>query len=174
MNVWVPRRMVVIVLGVAFGLALVFALSRASSAASPNGEAPKPFELNVIEENLCAFPVLIEGEGKLKDIEKPDGSIISTAPGFSTTMTNLDEPDNQITVSNTAAFHDVPLSNGETLLVITGQIFLLFDEDFTEELQQGIYLAIGRTTVVEDAEGKWDASTFRNQGQLIDVCAILD
>jgi hypothetical protein len=124
MNVWVYRRMVVIVLGVAFGLALVFALSRASSAASPNGVPPEPFELNFIEENLCAFPVLVKGDGKIKDIEKPDGSIISTGPGSRVTMTNLDEPDNQITVSNTAAFHNVPLSNGETLLVTMGQIFL--------------------------------------------------
>jgi hypothetical protein len=32
----------------------------------------------------------------------------------------------------------------------------------------------GRTTLVEAAEGNWDASTFRIQGQVIDVCAILD
>jgi hypothetical protein len=105
MNVWVHRRMVVIVLGVAFGLALVFALSRASSAASPNGEDPEPVVFSNIEKNLCDFRVLIEGEGKIKDIEKPDGSIISTGPGVTITMTNLEEPDNQITVSDTAAWH---------------------------------------------------------------------
>jgi len=165
--------MVVIVLGVAFGLALVFALSRASSAASPNGNAPEPIVDSNIEENLCDFRVLIEAEGKIKDIEKPDGSIISTAPGLTVTMTNLEEPDNQITVSDTAAWQFTPLANGETLFVGRGQFFLLFDEDFTEELQQGIYLAIGRITWVEDAEGNPDASTFRNDGQLIDVCATL-
>ena len=173
MNVWVHRRMVVIVLGVAFGLALVFALSRASSAASPNGNAPEPIVDSNIEENLCDFRVLIEAEGKIKDIEKPDGSIISTAPGLTVTMTNLEEPDNQITVSDTAAWQFTPLANGETLFVGRGQFFLFFDEDFTEELQQGIYLAIGRITWVEDAEGNPDASTFRNDGQLIDVCATL-
>ena len=173
MNVWVHRRMVVIVLGVAFGLALVFALSRASSAASPNGNDPEPLVVSNIEENLCDFRVLIEAEGKIKDIEKPDGSIISTAPGVTVTMTNLEEPDNQITVSDTAAWQFTPLANGGTLFVGRGQFFLFFDEDFTEELQQGIYLAIGRTTWVEDAEGNPDASTFRNDGQLIDVCATL-
>jgi hypothetical protein len=167
------RRTLAFVFALAFGLALVFALSRASSAASSNGVPPEPFRVSFIEQNLCDFPVLVEGDGKVKDRERPDGSIISTAPGFSITMTNLEEPDNQITVTNTAAFHFIPLSDGETLFVGTGQFFLFLDEDFTEELQQGIYLAIGRTTVVEDAEGNWDPSTFRNDGQLIDVCAIL-
>jgi hypothetical protein len=35
MNVWVHRRMVVIVLGVAFGLALVFALTARFTVADP-------------------------------------------------------------------------------------------------------------------------------------------
>jgi hypothetical protein len=167
------RRMVVIVLGMAFGLTLVFALSRASSAASPNGVPPEPSEVNRIEENLCAFPVLIEGEGKIKDIFTGDGSLIEVAPGFTITMSNLEEPDNQITVTDTAAWNFTPLANGGTLFVGTGQFFVLVDEDLTEELQQGIYLAVGRTTWVEDAEGTLDTSTFRNDGQLIDVCATL-
>jgi hypothetical protein len=179
-SVLVHRRIVGFVLAAAFGLALVLVLSGASSAAPSNPHEPNPnapFPIDGEPDTLvgfCDFLVVVEGEGKLKDIKKPDGSIISIAPGWRTTMTNLEEPENQITVHNTAPFHDTPLPNGDTLKVTTGQIFLLFDFDFTEELQQGIYLATGRTTVVEDAEGNWDASTFRNQGQLIDVCAILD
>jgi hypothetical protein len=173
MNVWVHRRMVVIVLGVAFGLALIFALSRASSAASPNGVPPEPFGFSNIEQNLCDFPVLVEADGKLKDIEKPDGRIISVAPGLSITMTNQEESENQITVSDSGVYHVTPLPDDEELWAITGTVFLLFDADFTEELQQGIYLVHGRTTFVQDAEGNWDPSKFGIEGQVTDVCATL-
>jgi hypothetical protein len=167
--------MLVFVLGAAFGPTLVIAPSRASAADSPNGVPPDPVDSEPATlVGFCEFPVLVEGGGKIKWIETGNGQLISPAPGWRTTMTNLEEPENQITVSNTGVYHVTPLPDDEELWVTTGTIFLLFDVDFTEELQQGIYLVHGRTTVVQDAEGNWDASTFRIRGQVIDVCAKLD
>jgi hypothetical protein len=169
MSMLLHRRVVVFVLAVVIGVAVVFVLPKATSAAPP-----EPFEVSFIEAELCDFPVLFEGSGKVKLIELPDGRIIDVAPGFRTTLTNLEEPDNQVTVHNTAAIHLTVLPNEVTLVVITGQILVrVFPEDVEEsELHQGIYLAIGRTTWREDAEGNLIGS-IRNEGELIDMCARL-
>jgi hypothetical protein len=175
------RRTLAFAFAVAFGLALLLVLSKASSAdhtdthePNPNGVAPDSFggEPNTLR-RFCEFPVLVEGSGKVKWIESGNALLISPAPGFTVTMTNAEEPENQITVSDTGVYHVTLLADGKELWETTGTIFLLFEKDFTEEMQQGIYLVHGQTTVVQDAKGNWDASTFRIEGQVTDVCAIL-
>jgi hypothetical protein len=65
----------------------------------------------------------VEGSGKIKWIESGTGQLISPAPGFSDTMTNREEPENQITVSDTGVYHVTLLPDGEELWATTGTIF---------------------------------------------------
>jgi hypothetical protein len=98
------HRRTLTMLAVAFGLAIVFALSRASSAESPNGVPPEPFVVDMVVEDACPdFAVHFGGSGKIKEIKTPDGGFLLPAPGSSITVTNIEEPDNQVTVHNTAA-----------------------------------------------------------------------
>jgi hypothetical protein len=157
-------------------------VTRASSAShtdnhdpnSTNGEAPDSIDGEPITRvGLCEFPVLTKGSGKLKLIELRDERQIEIAPGFRTTITNAEETENQFgPVHNTAAVHFTPLPNGETLVVFTGQIFLLVFAEEEGGLEQGIYLTTGRTTFRVNAEDEI-IGLVTNQGQLIDVCAIL-
>jgi hypothetical protein len=169
MSVLVQRRHVVSVLAVAIGLALVFALSRASMAApstpdEPNPNAPMPLEFDRVEEDACPdFAVRFEGTGMLKEIEKPDGTFIFLAPGFRITLTNVEEPENQITVHNTAAFHDTFLPNGDILSVDTGQ-FLVWPP---------LQLFVGRHTLLIDGETFEIIEFVSSQGKTVDLCAQL-
>jgi hypothetical protein len=157
MSSLLPRRLVVFVLAGALGLALVLVLSRASSAAPP-----EPDEVDMIVEDACDFPVHFEGSGKVKTIELSDGRTIEVAPSFRVTLTNLEEPDNQVTVHNTAAFHITPLPNGAALFVITGQILSW----------PPLELLVGRHTFLIDSEG--NETLLSSAGQEIDLCARLD
>jgi hypothetical protein len=164
------RRTLTFVFAVAFGLALVFSLSRASLAEhrdthepNPNGVPPEPFEVDFVDDACPNFAVHFEGSGKLKDIEKPDGSFIFLAPGFRTTLTNVEEPENQITVGNNAPFHDTFLPNGDILSVVTGKIL------FWPPLQ----LFVGRHTFLIDGETEEIIRIVSSKGQEIDLCARL-
>jgi hypothetical protein len=165
LSILVHRRMLVFVLGVAFGLAAVFALSRASSAASPNGVPPELLTVDMVEEDACPdFPVHFEGTLKAKAIEKPDGSFIFVGPGFRMTLTNLEDPDNQITVHNTAgAGHSTRLPNGNILLVVTGPHIEW----------PPLRLFVGRVTLLIDGDRGNVIRVVSSKGKTVDLCARL-
>ncbi len=163
-DVLVHRRTLVFVLALALGLALVFALSRASSADSPNGVPPEPDEVDMVVEDACPdFAVHFEGSGKVKEIQKPDGSFIFLGPGFRITLTNVEEPENQITVHNTAPFHDTFLPNGNILSVVTGQILVW----------PPLELFVGRHTFLIDGETFEIIEFVSSKGKEVDLCARL-
>jgi hypothetical protein len=164
LSILVHRKVVVFVLGVAFGLAAVFALSRASMAASPHGGPPELFTVDMVVEDACPdFPVHAEGTLEAKAIENPDGTFIFVGPGFSITLTNLEDPDNQITVHAAAAFHDTRLPDGNILSVVTGRLIEW----------SPLQLFIGRHTLLIGERG--DVLEFvSSQGKTVDLCARLD
>jgi hypothetical protein len=163
MSVLVQRRLVVFVLAVAFGLALVFALSRASSADSPNGVPPEPFVVDMVVEDACPdFAVHFEGGGKIKEIQTPDGGTLLPGPGSRITLTNVEEPENQVTVHNTSAWKFTPLPDGTTLLVIPGQVLSW----------PPLELLVGRHTALLDSDGEI-IEEVRSQGKEVDLCARL-
>ena len=99
-------------------------------------------------------------------IELPEGRTILTFPGLPVTLTNLDHPENQVTLSITGSFHNTTLDNGNVQTVFTGRN-LIFDPE------AGFVLAIGNFTPVFDAKGAV-VEPLSGKGQLIDVCGLLD
>jgi hypothetical protein len=161
-GVLVHRRTLVFVLAVAFGLILVFALSRASLADSPNGVPPEPFEDDHVEDACPDFQGRFQESGKVKVIELSDGREIVTAPGVHITLTNVEEPENQITVNFNSAWHFTPLDNDEFLFVATGPLLL----------RPLLHLLRGRFVARVDSAGEIiEIVSFK--GNDIDLCARL-
>ena len=162
MDTTLPGRLVVLVLGVTLALAVAVAvvLPRDASAAPP-----EPVDDTFVIEGVCDFPVLANFTGKVKFIDLPGARAITTSPGLRVTLTNLEEPANQVTYVITGAFHDTVLANGNLAVVATGRN-LLFDPSF------GMFLTIGRFTFLADAEGT-PLTRPTGTGRMIDVCAQL-
>ncbi len=82
-----------------------------------------------------------------------------------TTLTNLDNPENQETLNITGAFHQTTLENGDVVTVATGRNLL-------GDPEAGFVLAIGDFSFVFDKEGNL-IQPLSGEGQLIDICALL-
>ncbi len=160
MDITLQRRMPVLVLSVALTVVLALMLPKTASAAPPDA-----VNSSVITVGSCDFPVRIDISGKAKTVELPGGRAIVTSPGARTTLTNLDEPANQVSYLITGAYHQAELANGDLVVVTTGRT-LLFDQSF------GMFLAIGRFTFVLDEEGSF-VQPPTGKGRMIDVCSLL-
>jgi hypothetical protein len=157
MGILEHRRVVVLALALALGLAMILIGTWATSA------KPGSPENSFTVRGACDFPVLFEPSGRgLNILESSDDRTIVTAPGATVTLTNLEQPDNQITVVVTAAEHLTPQPDGTTVDVITGQIL------FWPPLQ----LLVGHHTLLLNKQGKV-IEMLSSEGQEIDVCARL-
>jgi hypothetical protein len=156
------RRMLVLVVGVALALAVAFVLPKVSTAQAPDPVVDR--ETNIV--GACAFPVLLEETGKEKSIERPG---IRIFPGLQGTLTNLADPDNQVTLVEPGAGRATPLENGDLLVEATGRNILIVPGE-------GIFLAIGRVefTLAPPYDVGSELTILGNQGRLIDVCALLE
>jgi len=143
----------------ALALAVALAATNDVSAAPP-----EPVDDTFTEGGLCDFPVLFEISGKNKVIDLPNGDVLFKNPGLRVTLTNVDEPTNQVTYVSTGTIRLTELEDGELLLVTTGRT-VLFNEDI------GILVPIGRFTLVIDKKGNFSQPT--GNGRLIDACARL-
>ena len=165
-----------IVLAISVILALVVAAPTVL-ARSDNGTAPvdasgriivDPADPNPPLPGHCSFPIQLDLSGKGKVITLPDGSAILTSPGLFVTVTNLDSPENQVTLNVTGTIHQTTAANGDVTTRITGRN-LPFDPD------AGVNLTIGNFSFVFDAEGNL-LQSFEDtdgKGRVIDVCALL-
>ena len=158
----VHRRMLVLVVGVALALAVAFVLPKVSMA-----QAPEPVidrETTIV--GACAFPVLLEETGKQKLIELPG---ILIFPGLQGTLTNLADPDNQLTLVEPGVGRGTLLENGDLLVEATGRNILIVPGE-------GIFQTIGRVefTLAPPYTVGSELTILANQGQLIDVCALLE
>jgi hypothetical protein len=166
MGMLLHRRILVLVVGTALALAVAFVLPKASSAEPPEPVDETPFVL----EGFCDFPVQVEETGKTKEILLPDESLLLTAPGARLALTNLTEPDKQVSLVNTGTLRLRELENGNLSLVGRGHN-VLFDPG------GGIFLTIGRVELLltpTDVPDVYDITILENQGRLIDVCALLE
>jgi hypothetical protein len=165
-----------IVLALSVILALVVAAPTVL-ARSDNGTAPvdasgtiivDPADPNPPLPGHCSFPIRLDLSGKGKVITQPDGSAILTSPGLFVTVTNLDSPENQVTLNVTGTFHQTTAANGDVTTRITGRN-LPFDPD------AGVNLTIGNFSFVFDKNGNLIKSfeDTDGNGQVIDVCELL-
>ncbi len=159
---------------IVLALSVILALTMAAPTvlAQGNGGAPEdvsgtiPPEIVAQFPGHCSFPIQLELSGKGKEITLPDDRRIFTSPGLHVTVTNLDTGE-QATFNITGTFHETTNpQNGEVTTRITGRN-LLFDPE------AGVVLTIGNFSFVFDAEGNL-VQPFKGEGQVIDVCALLE
>jgi hypothetical protein len=165
---------------IVLALSVILALTMAAPTAlarSDNGTAPRdasgtiivdPADPNPPLPGHCSFPIQLDLSGKEKVITLPDGSAIITSPSLFVTVTNLDSPENQVTLNITGTIHQTTAANGDVTYRITGRN-LPFDP------VEGVNLTIGNFSFVFDAEGNLLKSFAETdgKGQVIDVCALL-
>ena len=164
MGMLLHRRMLVLVVGTALALAVAFVLPRSSSAAPP-----EPVDVTFEATDVCDFPVLVEVTGKTKTIVLPDGSQLVTSPGLRATLTNLEDPDNQVSFGITGPVR-LTEENGVLLGVGRGRNLFL-------DPGGGTFLTIGRvefTLTPTAVPGVYDITILESTGPVIDVCALLE
>jgi hypothetical protein len=163
MDLLLHRRMLVLLAGVALALAVVWVLLPRASSAAP----PEPVDVTT-ELPGCDFPVGAEVSGKSKEMVLPSGQTLITSPNLRITLTNHDEPTNQVTYVITGSFLTTERTDGNLDVEARGSN-LIFGEGV------GIFLAIGRFTFVGfEEEGPIVAITPpTGEGSLTDVCAVL-
>ena len=158
------RRLVVFTLAVALALAVVLVLPRVSSAAPPEPVDGPP----VVDVGFCDFPVLREETGHVKFRELPGGDFLVTGQ-VATTLTNLDNPENQFFDPGGFRGRVTPLTDagleGDVLVEASGHN-LLFDPG------EGIFLIIGQATftVAGGPSVGGDINILESHGRVIDVC----
>jgi hypothetical protein len=157
------KKLAVLVVGSLMALLMV-AFAATASAAPPEPVDSTPF----LVEDICPFPMEAQLSGKSKVKVLPGGRILSTSPGLRVTLTNHEEPTNQVSYVITGSFLETERADGNLFVVARGRN-IVFGPDV------GMFLTIGRFTFVAfDADGTPIALTRpEGNGRIIDVCAQL-
>jgi hypothetical protein len=164
------RGAIVVALAVVLAMAAVVMLPRASSAApGPNGNAPKPFHNTYTVEGACDFPVLIEEAGKVKDIELPGGDVLRIFPTQHSTLTNLEEPSNQVMLRGGGKGRVTPPSTegGDLLVTVTGHNVLVVPGEGIFEVRKATF------TLAPPYDVGSELTILEREGKAIDLCARL-
>jgi hypothetical protein len=167
------KRAIVVAISVILALTMAAPTVLAQEEGPPNGGAPDVVSGTVPPEffpGTCDFPLQLEVNGKAKLIELPDGGVgvtsIATSPGLDVTITNVETPENQATLNITGSFHQSTNETGQVTTLYRGRNLL-------SDAEAGTVIAIGNFSFVQDAEGNV-VQHLEGQGQLIDVCALLE
>jgi hypothetical protein len=137
-------------------------LSRASEG---RGGPPEPVEFTGID-TTCGFPVQSTVVGSLGVIYLPGGDVLVTAPATFNTFTNLQDPSKSVTLNITGPAVVEPVQNGQITIHGLGR-GVVFSPSF------GIKLLIGEWTFVIDANTGYVLEGPTGNGQMIDVCELI-
>jgi hypothetical protein len=103
---------------VARAISILLALSVAAPLASAVAQGPPTAaDDSFTVDGLCEFPVHFEMRGKMKTTELPGGRMIFIFPSLTATLTNVNSPANQETLSTAGAFRQTVLKNGDVQTV---------------------------------------------------------
>jgi hypothetical protein len=165
MNMLLHRRMLVLVVGAALALAVAFVLPKATAAAPPESLQPPTFTV----EGACAFPVFFEQTGKVKfiDVPPPGEDFMLVFPGAVTTLTNLDEPENQVTIRGGGKGRVTPLANGDWLVQVSGHNILVVPGEGIFEVRQATF------TLAPPYDVGSELTILESRGKFVDLCALL-
>jgi hypothetical protein len=161
------RTLTVFALAVVLALAVVIVLPKASSAAPPT-----PVDDRFVVEGYCDFPVRFRATGHQKLRELPGGDFLLTGRVVST-LTNVDNPENQFIDRGGGSGRVTPLTNkglaGDVLVVVRGHN-ILFDPGV------GIFLTIGKAkiTIAGGPGVGGDITILESRGKVIDICTRLE
>ncbi len=149
-------------------LALAAVTLTASGAAAANqGGAPAPLDVNVefAAGEVCAFPVSMVFDGKLKVMSFSGDRTTAVWPGLRATFTNLADHGKSVTLRGSGTFHDTVQPDGSVLSVNTGHVYLIGG-------RFGASLYIGNFTTTLPAGG--DYTDPVGHFRLIDVCGMIE
>lgn len=115
--------------------------------------------------SICSFPLTIDIEGKTKTITKPDGTVITTAPGQTATVTNLATGETlDLKIPGTG----LTLTNGQ--FVFRGANLIIRSTVFGDNVN-GLLFATGR--YVFNPAAPEGTPRLTGNGRLTDICAAL-
>lgn len=134
----------------------------ASPHASAQPEPPVPISGSFTLEDICAFDVRIDFDGKAGVVVLPNGTVIVTSPGLKATVTNL-EDGNQVSLSIPGPVSMLP--SGEA--VFLGPSLVIRSAQFGDNTEALVYTT-GRFTFLAGR-----VPPFSGVGRLTDICAAL-
>ena len=147
---------------------VVFAFSVNPGMVQAGGSPPTDVSVNFdIDAGAgCDFPVNWMITGKSSTINLPGGGFISTGPKLRAVVTNLDNSQS-VTLNVQGAGHVSFGPQGEMMITITGRNLL------GDPVANTMLLAIGTFHFIPDPNTN-ALLDLSGEGQLIDVCAMID
>ena len=128
------------------------------------------FSLDIPANAGCNFPVNWTVTGKESIITLPGDRLLVTEPKQNAVVvTNLDDPSKSVTLNATGVFHASFGPQGEVMIVATGRNLL------ADPIANIMVLTIGTFKYIFDPiTGHPQLTDLSGEGQLIDVCAMID
>jgi hypothetical protein len=142
-------------------------LPAAQLQAQGRGSPPTSNNFTITISGICSFDVLAQVTGKQGVISLPNGGLIFTAPATFATFTNLSDPTKSVTLNITGPGEFGPVQNGTQTIRLFGRNVAFFPSF-------GLRLLIGTFTLVIDANTGQLLQPPTGNGQMIDVCGLLD
>jgi len=149
-----------------------FCLPTAQLQAQGRGSPPTPVDFTQTLSGFCSFDIFAQVTGKTGVISLPDGGFIFTAPATRVTRTNLSDTTKSVTLSLTGSAEIGPVQNGTITEIFRGRNVVAFGP-FAPSPNQLLFL-IGTWTVVIDANTGHVLQGPTGNGQMTDVCGLLD
>jgi hypothetical protein len=168
MGMLLRRRMLVLVVGAALALA-VAAVAWPKDASAQLPPPPQPVDNSFTVEGACDFPVLVEESGMVMDIALPGGEVLRIFPGAGSTLTNLEEPSNQVALRGGGKGRVTPPSveGGDLLVTVTGHNVLVVPGEGIFEVRKATF------TLAPPYDVGSELTILESQGKLVDLCALL-
>jgi|SRR5215212_8197071 len=165
MDMLLHRRVLVLVVGVALALTVAFVLPKVTTAAPPES-ADATFTVA----GACDFPVFFEQTGKVKVIglPGPEGAFLVIFAGGSSTLTNLEEPTNQVTLRGGGIGRVTPLDNGDWLVEVEGHNILVVPGEGIFDVRHATF------TLAPPYDVGSELTILESQGKLTDLCTLLE
>jgi hypothetical protein len=139
-------------------------LSRASNGGPPDSFTPPPLLLS----GACGFDVQVTGTFKQKVISLPGGDLLIISPDNHPTFTNLSDPTKSVTISNTGQPAKISTDQNGNIVVEQRGRSVQYDPSF------GLKLLIGHWTFTVDAITGAIIDGPTGNGQIIDICTLID
>lgn len=168
MGMLLRRRMLVLVVGAALALA-VAAVAWPKHASAQLPPPPQPVDNTFTVEGACEFSVLVEESGMVMDIPLPGGNVLRIFPGAGSTLTNLEEPSNQVTLRGGGKGRVTPplVEGGDLLVTVTGHNVLVVPGEGIFEVRKATF------TLAPPYDVGSELTILESQGKVVDLCALL-
>jgi hypothetical protein len=137
-------------------------------AGNGRGGPPGSFGGTLLLPGICGFDVQVSGSFKQGVISLPGGDLLIISPENFPTFTNLSDPSKSVTFSNTGPAKVSTDQNGNILVVLGLGRGVLYSPSF------GLKFLIGEWTFTIDANTGYLIDGPTGNGQIIDICTLID